>query len=280
MSGAPERPAGDHAGDRAGDHPEGAADYARLEDVVQDPLFPEVDLALRRGAHVDVTDPERYALLRDAQRHLEPFYLRYGCQLVQADGFVYLLPAGDRLGRRHLSAGEMLVGQALALLLLDPATLRTQGVVPRALVVARLAQLVGEERLVLALNPRKRRHDRRVAEQTARRELDRALRSLAALGFVALVDEERLLLRRPLLRFTEPVRGAGDPLAALERLAREGKLTLDVDAPGAPGRPTPDGDGADDVSGPPAVDDAQEPPDTGEAQDPDDDDWGDGEAGS
>ncbi len=280
MSGAPERAAGDHAGDQAGDHPAGAADYARLEDVVQDPLFPEVDLALRRGAHVDVTDPERYALLRDAQRHLEPFYLRYGCQLVQADGFVYLLPSGDRLGRRHLSAGEMLVGQALALLLLDPATLRTQGVVPRTLVVARLAQLVGEERLVLALNPRKRRHDRRVAEQTARRELDRALRSLAALGFVTLVDEERLLLRRPLLRFTEPVRGAGDPVAALERLAREGKLTLDVDAPGAPDRPTLDGDDAD-AQAPPEAEDARGPPGAGEAQDPDDDDdWGDGEAGS
>src|SRR5690606_8649566 len=109
-----------------------------LQDVIEDELFPEVDLALRRGEHVDLSDPDRYAFLRDAQRHLEVLYLRYGCQLVQAEGFFYLLPQGDRLGRRHLSAGEMLVGQTLALLLLDPATLRGQGVVPRQQVTARL----------------------------------------------------------------------------------------------------------------------------------------------
>ncbi|MCW8140277.1 MAG: chromosome partition protein MukE [Planctomycetota bacterium] len=215
---------------------DGAERYARLQDVVEDDLFPEVDLALRRGEHVDVSDPDRYAFLKDVQRHLEAFYLRYGCQLVQADGYFFLLPQGDRLGRRHLSAGEMLVGQALALMLLDPATLRTQGVVPRQQVTARLAQLVGEERLVEALNPRRRRRDRRVAEQTARRELDKALRSLAALGFVEVLSDDDLRLRRPLLRFTETVRGADDPSAALERLVREGRLTLDV------GRPADDGD--------------------------------------
>lgn len=231
----------------------GAERYTRLQDVVDDELFPEVDLALRRGEHVDVSEPDRYAFLRDVQRHLEPFYLRYGCQLVQADGYFYLLPQGDRLGRRHLSTGEMLVGQALALLLLDPATLRTQGVVPRLQVTARLAQLVGEERLVEALNPRRRRRDRRVAEQTARKELDKALRSLAALGFVELVGEEDLRLRRPLLRFTEAVRGADDPAAALERLVSEGRLTLDVGPATASsdvdGDPAADNDAAVDAEG-------------------------------
>jgi chromosome partition protein MukE len=188
----------------------GAERYVRLQDVVDDELFPEVDLALRRGEHVDVSDPDRYAFLRDVQRHL------------------------DRLGRRHLSTGEMLVGQTLALLLLDPATLRTQGVVGRQQVAARLAQLVGEERLVQALNPRRRRRDQRVAHETVRRELDKAVRSLATLGFVEIVGEDDLRLKKPLLRFTEPVRGAEDPTVALERLVSEGRLTLDV-GPGTSG---------------------------------------------
>ncbi len=196
--------------------------------MIEDELFPDVDLALRRGEHVDLSDPDRYAFLRDAQRHLEALYLRYGCQLVQAEGYFYLLPQGDRLGRRHLTVGEMLVGQTLALLLLDPATLRGQGVVPRQQVTARLAQLVGEEQLVRALNPRRRRRDQRVAHETVRRELDKALRGLGALGFVEAVGEDELRLKKPLLRFTETVRGAEDPAVALERLVREGRLTLDV----------------------------------------------------
>lgn len=224
--------------------------YARLQDVVEDSLFPDVDLALRRGGHIDTTEPDRYGFLCDVQRFLEPFYLRYACQLVHADGYFFLLPLGDRLGRRQLTLGEMLVGQALALLLLDPATLRTQGVVAKAQVIARLAQLVGEDRLIVALNPRRRRRDQRVAHETVRRELDRALRNLAALGFVEVVSEEELRLKRPLLRFTEAVRGAEDPAAALARLVAEGRVTRDVQsALSEEGALEPDADGSSDGAG-------------------------------
>lgn len=224
--------------------------YARLQDVVEDSLFPDVDLALRRGGHIDTTEPDRYGFLCDVQRFLEPFYLRYACQLVHADGYFFLLPLGDRLGRRQLTLGEMLVGQALALLLLDPATLRTQGVVAKAQVIARLAQLVGEDRLIVALNPRRRRRDQRVAHETVRRELDRALRNLAALGFVEVVSEEELRLKRPLLRFTEAVRGAEDPAAALARLVAEGRVTQDVQsALSEEGALEPDADGSSDGAG-------------------------------
>lgn len=54
---------------------------------------------------------------RDVLDQLESFYQRYGCELVQrCDGYFYLRPSGERLGRRQLSADEMLVGQTLALL--------------------------------------------------------------------------------------------------------------------------------------------------------------------
>ena len=83
---------------------------------------------MRRGRHVGRDDGTAYDFLVDAADHLEPFYRRFGCELVQrSDGYFYLLPSGDRLGRRQLSAGEMLVGQTLALLYLDPATLQHGG---------------------------------------------------------------------------------------------------------------------------------------------------------
>ena len=65
--------------------------YQRLEDVFQDAVFPDVDLALRRGRHVDLDDSEWFALLTEAQPLLETFYRRYGCELVRAAaGFFYL----------------------------------------------------------------------------------------------------------------------------------------------------------------------------------------------
>src|SRR5262245_34564061 len=104
--------------------------FVQLQDVILDDDFPELDLALRRGRHVDRDDASWYALLTDAQEHLEPFYRRYGCELIyKPDGYFYLLPIGEKLSRKHLGAGDMLVGQALALLYLDPSTVERGGVV-------------------------------------------------------------------------------------------------------------------------------------------------------
>lgn len=204
--------------------------FARLEDVVLDPLFPEVDVALRQGRHIDRDEDDRYAFLADAENLLEAFYRRYGCDLIHAsDGFFFLLPTGEQLGRRHLSVGEMLVGQTLALMYLDPTTLQAGGVVLRPQLVARLAGLIGERELVSALNPRRRKYDERVAQETVRTEVGKALRALAGLGFVeilGILGEEQLRLRPPLLRFAEAVRGIEDPQSALARLVAAGKVVM------------------------------------------------------
>jgi chromosome partition protein MukE len=68
-----------------------------LEEVVRNPAFPAVDVALRRGRHIDRDDGDWYAFVTDAQDHLEQFYRRYGCELVtQSDGYFYLLPTDDQ----------------------------------------------------------------------------------------------------------------------------------------------------------------------------------------
>jgi chromosome partition protein MukE len=201
--------------------------YIALGDVVADELFPDVDLALRRGRHVDREDNLWYAFLIDAQALLEGFYRRFGCELIHpTDGYFYLLPTGDKLGRRHLSVPEMLVGQALTLLYLDPATLQHGGVIKRADALSHLAAVMGSDALTRAFNPKRKRLDERVAQETVRGKFAEALRRLAALGFVDLLESETLRLRPGLLRFAEPVRGRGSPAEALERLVARGELVL------------------------------------------------------
>lgn len=205
--------------------------FQRLEDVILDDLFPEVDLALRHGRHVGREDDAAYTFLVDALDHLEPFYRRYGAELVhKSDGYFYLLPSGDRLGRSQLTPGEMLVGQALALLYLDPSTLPLGGVVGRELLLQRLSGLVGNDDLVRTLNPRRRRFDERIAAETVRTKVGTALRELAGLGFIELLDADQIRLRPALMRFAEPVRSVNDPTAALERLIAQGEVTSPEDA--------------------------------------------------
>lgn len=232
--------------------------------VVSDAAFPEVDLALRRGRHIDADDLEAHGFLVEYQAELEAFYRRFGFELMRAsDNFFYLLPVSDRLGRRHLSAGEMLVGQALALLYLDPATLAHNHVVGRDQVLAQLAGTLGTDALVRAFNPKRRRQDERVAEQTVRVKVAEALRRLAALGFIDLIEDDRLRLRPPLLRFAEPVRGVAPPAEALERLARAGQIVLDPAPDAADEALGGEGDGPD---GDDSESSDEEPGDAGPAE--------------
>lgn len=209
-----------------------ASPYERLEDVILDPLFPEVDQALRRGRHVDQEDLSWYAFLNDTQSYLEPHYRRYGADLVRsAGGYFYLLADGGVLRRKRLSSGAMLVGQALALAYLDPATTLAAGLVPRSQVLETLANLVGEERLLRVLNPQRRREaGEKVAHETIRKGVDQGLRQLRELGFITQPDPDTVRMRAPLLRFVEPIRGMTDPGAALRRLLSTGEIGVETDA--------------------------------------------------
>jgi chromosome partition protein MukE len=204
-----------------------ATKFLTLGDAVLDEHFPAVDLALRRGRHVDRDDTAWFGFLVDAADVLEPFYRRFGAELVyRTDGYYYLLPTGDKLAKRQLSVAEMLVGQALTLLYLDPGTVEQGGRVRREQVLGHLATVMGTDALVRALNPKRRRYDERVAQETVRARVADALRRLGTLGFVEAVGSEELKLRPALLRFAEPVRASADASAALSRLVASGELAL------------------------------------------------------
>jgi chromosome partition protein MukE len=208
--------------------------FTRLEDVVSDPVFPDVDVALRRGRHVDRDDGDLYQLLVDAQDLLEEFYRRYRCELVQrSDGYFYLLPSGDQVSHRYVSAGEMLVGQTLALYYLDPAKLQSAGTCTRTQLLTRLTALVGVRELAKALEPRRRNFDdERVVHGVIRTKVATALRRLVSLGFADLLDAETIRPRAAVMRFAEPVRGLQDMDAALERLVASGQIGVSNDGDG------------------------------------------------
>src|SRR5688572_429656 len=118
--------------------------FNQLQDVIEDAEFPALDLALRRGFHVDRDSGGWYTLLSEAQELLEGFYRRYGCELIhKTDGYYYLLPTSDQLPRRQLSVQDMLVGQALALLYLDPISLERGGLVTREQLIEQLVAALG-----------------------------------------------------------------------------------------------------------------------------------------
>lgn len=204
--------------------------FEDLAQVVEHELFVDVDLALRRGRHIDREDAAWYGFLSDAQAHLERFYRRYGAELIQrTDGFYFLLPSGDKLGRRHLSPSEMLVGQGLTLLYLDPATIERGGVASRDQLLSQLSASMGTEQLMRAFNAKKKRLDERVAQEMVRTRVSEAVRRLAGLGFVELLPQDRVRLRASLMRFAEPVRGSGADLEALSRLVASGEVALAAD---------------------------------------------------
>lgn len=204
--------------------------WNQLQDVIEDAEFPALDLALRRGFHVDRDSASWYTLLSEAQALLEGFYRRYGCELIhKTDGYFYLLPTGDQLPRRQLSAQDMLVGQALALLYLDPISLERGGIVTREQVIEQLVAALGTEALMAAFVPKRRRKDEQVAQRQTRAKVAEAIRRLAALGFTDSLADDQLRLRPALLRFAEPVRGLAEPAAALAQLVASGEVALEQD---------------------------------------------------
>jgi len=131
------------------------------------------------------------------------------------------------LSRRQLSPGDMLVGQALALLYLHPSTVERAGLHTHEELIAQLAAVMGSDALIQTFHTKKRRYDERVAQKAVRSRIGEAVRRLAALGFVELMDGEQLRLRASLLRFAEPVRGLSEPAEALAQLVARGEIALE-----------------------------------------------------
>ena len=199
-----------------------------IAEVIEQPEFPAVDVALRKGCHIDREDGDWFALLHDGQEHVEAWYRRYGCELIyKTDGYFYLLPTSDKFPKRQLGASEMLVGQTLALLYLDPRTVERGGVITREAIVEQLVTVLGADTLISAFLPNRKRLDERVAQKEVRSKIADATRKLSTLGFATQLPDDKWQLRASVMRFAEPVRGVEDPMEALSRLVAEGDVSLE-----------------------------------------------------
>lgn len=203
--------------------------YDSLEQVVTDPLFPEIDHRLRTGEHIDMDDIRSYELLLQAEPFLQVFYEGYTCRLVHGqEGYYYLLSEGDLLGRHRLSVAEMLVGQVLALLRMDPSYLKTTRRIPVDHILSHLEMLLSRQRLVELLAPRARGRDVETDNRKIREAVDKAVNGLGRLGFLAVERTSgNVLPRKSIMRFADPVRNADDLAAALEELIKRGEVELD-----------------------------------------------------
>ncbi len=201
--------------------------FGSLEEVVTDPRFPAVDHTMRTGGHVDVDDIAAYELLQQGHALLGRFYEGYRCRLRHApEGYFHLVSEGDLLGHAHLTRAEMLVGQMLALVMMEPAHLAVGGIDLDRLLV-RLGMLVGEDRLLARLSNRKLGEDRATDAKKARIAVRKALNRLEKLGFLRFERASgHIRPRKPVLRFADPVREATDLEAALEALVARGEVTL------------------------------------------------------
>ncbi len=203
--------------------------YTSLDQVILDPLFPALDHRLRTGGHIDMDDIRSYEFLLQTEPLLQVFYEGYACRLANGqEGYFYLLSEGDLLGRRRLSGAEMLVGQVLALLRMDPAYLKKAGQIPVEQILSHLEMLLGRQRLVELLAPRTRGRDAEMDNRKIREAVDKAINGLARLGFIS-IDRasESVMPGRSIARFTEPVRDAREMSVALEDLIKLGEVELD-----------------------------------------------------
>ncbi len=209
--------------------------YRTLESVLSDPVFPAIDVNLRSGRHYSLDgDVAEYEFLQACEGILQEFYRRYGCRLVHGpESYYYLLSDGDLLGQRRLSIAEMLIGQTLALMRMDPAYLSRNGHIPDEKLLVMLENVLGTERLFALLAPRSRGKDRETDARRIREETEKALNGLQRLGFVRrlIEDETRWLAPRPaVMRFADPVREGANLEESLRRLAARDEISRDDDA--------------------------------------------------
>lgn len=176
--------------------------------IFHDDQFVEVDLLLRRGAHINRSSLATYEFVTQNYDELQEFYRRYGCTLLQhPDGFFFMIVKNGRLRTRLLPKSCVHMGQILAQKARDPEITRTVGKIAISQLLKDIETLVPRETLQAVYAPGRR--DVTTIDASISEEMDRALRTLANLGFVELVDKAIRPLEA-IMRFADLARYGND----------------------------------------------------------------------
>ncbi|WP_373768149.1 chromosome partition protein MukE [Glaesserella sp.] len=200
----------------------------KLAQAIANPIFPQLDSALRAGRHVSLESLDEHAFLMDFQTELEQFYRRYHVELIRApEGFFYLRPKATTLiARSAMSEMEMLVGKVLCYLYLSPERLAQQGIFSYDEVYDELLNLADEGKLLKAVNPRSTGSDLDKAKLAEK--VGGALRRLQRIGIITRVGDQnskKFVISESVFRFGADVRTGDDPREAQLRLIRDGEAT-------------------------------------------------------
>jgi chromosome condensin MukBEF MukE localization factor len=174
-----------------------------------DKQFVQADLILRRGGHITTEDVWLYEFLAHNFDELKVLYAAYGCLLMQhEDSFFFLIPEKDGLLRtKELSKATMHVGQVIAFLTRDPEITRTAGTIG---VEAVLHSLAAQPVDVLRKTYAPTRGEATI-DEGIRQGVQRALRTLATLGFIRWRGDQQFQPTNAINRFAELARHANGP---------------------------------------------------------------------
>lgn len=204
--------------------------YGGLLDVLNDDLFPSIDCQLRSGVHIGHEDITAFSFLQETKRLLGGYYRRYRCELVHDnnDGaeFFFLSSYGDLLGKRQLSAAEMVVGMTLAYMLMDPEYIAKK--IPLDRLIFTIKGLMGEEDYFSRMAPRQRGKNSENDEQKAEQEVTKCLVRLSKLGFLSWSrNQGEITTKSPIFRFIAPARGLGGLENNIKILVKRGLVDID-----------------------------------------------------
>lgn len=200
--------------------------------VIQEPRFPAIDVRLRRGQHIDAeADKSEYLFIQAHETDLGAFYHSYRCDLINdPQGYWMLVPQGAHgqsvLHTRPLGRPAMMVGLALARILMDPTSIENGWTADREQVIRTMEMLYGDPVDILrGMLPQSKPKSQGKRTAVIHDEVDRALRDLSRLGFVSLEEDGRFRLRHALARFIAPARGQ-DHRAVLADLSARSQAML------------------------------------------------------
>lgn len=202
----------------------------KLAQAIANPVFPQLDCALRAGRHICMDELDNHAFLMDFQAELEHFYRRYNNELIRApEGFFYLRPRSTTLiSRSVLTELDMLVGKVLCYLYLSPERLAHQGIFTLQELYEELLTLADENKLLKLINQRSSGSD--LDRQKLYDKVKTALNRLRRLGMVFFIgNDDKFHIGESIFRFGADVRSGDDIQEAQLRMIRDGEaITIET----------------------------------------------------
>jgi chromosome condensin MukBEF MukE localization factor len=196
------------------------------QEALQTNIFPAVDTLLRKGAHLSYDGfPDEFSFVASFREELYEWYYRYGYNLIFIDHrYSYLVPQGGLAAARTLSVMDMVTGQALFILFLDPSGLQTDGKFKISDFYNKAQLMMGDEGLEKILGVKRALTKEKLVLQV-REALAKSLNKLERLGFVCLGKaNDSVAIFRSIERFGEPVLALeSDPESRIAEMVRHGR---------------------------------------------------------